>query len=537
MSTTPDWGPSHQTSSRRPRTPGWKRVARVILVLALIGAFTNGRQGSSTPEFAFGIMWLVILTAAALPARIQRHAFRTLRHRRPRRRRREPVDPLAMVRETARVCGGGVYLGAAQDGAPRHARAERAVLLLGPPRAGKTSAVIIPALIAHPGPAVSTSTKNDVASATRPARSRDGQTWVFDPTGVGGGPGGSRELRWSPVGSSVSWDGALLMARAMTHQIGAGTTDRSHWASRAQALLAPLLHAAAVHGRDMETVVEWVMRHELDDAGILLEDERCSQLAFSSLLGLLNTEDRERSSIFSATADALQAYTSETALRAARDPNFDADAFVRSADTVYIHAPAEEQAAAAPIVCGLLSEIRRATYRAHATGELPHGRMLFALDEVANIAPLAELPQIASEGGGQGLTLLAALQDLSQARQRWGQQADGFLTLFGTKLILRGIADAKTLEAMSQMLGEYDRRVVSSTRPQPSVLDFISTSTPPARNSTTYSTQRTRVLSPGEIANLPTGHGLHLDGVRWELITLTPAHDTEPWQTLTTPSL
>ena len=397
--------------------------------------------------------------------------------------------------------------------------------------------MIIPALIAHPGPAVCTSTKHDVARATHPARSRGGQTWVFDPTGAGGQRGGSRELRWSPVGSSVSWDDALLMARAMTHQIGAGTTDRTHWASRAQALLAPLLHAAAVHRRDMETVVDWVMRHELNEAGILLEDERCSQLAFSSLLGLLNIEERERSSIFSATADALQAYTSEHALRAAREPNFDADAFVHSSDTIYIHAPAEEQAAAAPIVCGLLSEIRRATYRAHATGQLTHGRMLFALDEVANIAPLPELPQIASEGGSQGLTLLAVLQDLSQARARWGAQAEGFLTLFGTKLILRGIADAKTLEAMSQMLGEYDRRVVSNTRPQTSVLDFISTSTPPARNSTTYSTQRTRVLSPGEIANLPAGHGLHLDGVCWELITLTPAHAVEPWQTLTTPGV
>ena len=539
MATTPDWGPSHQTASPRPRTPGWKRLARLILVLALTGAFTNGRQGSSTPEFAFGIMWLVILAAVSLPARIQRHAFRALRDRRPRlarRRRRLPVDPLVAVRELARVCGGGVYLGAGADHAACHARSERAVLLLGPPRAGKTSAVIIPALLSHIGPAVSTSTKNDVAQATLTARSRDGQTWVFDPTGAAGGPGGSRELRWSPVPSSTAWDGALLMARAMTHQIGAGTTDRSHWASRAQALLAPLLHAAAVHGRDMETVVDWVMRHELDQAGILLEDERCSQLAFSTLLGLLNTEERERSSIFSATADALQAYTSETALRAARDPNFNAHAFARSSDTVYIHAPAEEQAAAAPIVCGLLSEIRRATYRAHANRQLTHGRMLFALDEVANIAPLPELPQIASEGGGQGLTLLAALQDLSQARQRWGQQADGFLTLFGTKLILPGIADPKTLEAMSQMLGEYDRRVLSTTRPQPSVLDFISTSTPPARNSTTYSTQRTRVLSPGDLANIPTGRALHLDGVRWELITLTPAHETEPWHTLTIPS-
>ncbi len=81
------------------------------------------------------------------------------------------------------------------------------MLLLGPPRAGKTSGVIIPALIAHVGPAVSTSTKSDVARATRPARSRSGRTWVFDPTGTGGGSGESQALRWSPVRSSVLWDG------------------------------------------------------------------------------------------------------------------------------------------------------------------------------------------------------------------------------------------------------------------------------------------------------------------------------------------
>ncbi len=315
----------------------------------------------------------------------------------------------------------------------------------------------------------------------------------------------------------------------MTANIGVGTTDRSHWALRAQALLAPMLHAAAVHGRDMETVVDWVMRHELDEPGILLEDERCSRLAFGNLLGLLHTEDRERSSIFSAAADALQAYSSEHALAAARDPNFDAARFVRSAGTVYIHAPAEAQAAAAPIVCGLLAEIRRATYQAHAAGQLNRGRVLFALDEVANIAPLEELPQIASEGGGQGLLLLAALQDLSQARQRWGAQADGFLTLFGTKLILPGIADTRTLESVSVMLGEYDREVVSRTRPEFTLLsggEHV-----PHRTKTT-TTQRTRVLSPGEIANIPAGNALHLDGVQWELVTLTPAHSSEPWRTL-----
>jgi type IV secretory pathway TraG/TraD family ATPase VirD4 len=295
-----------------------------------------------------------------------------------------------------------------------------------------------------------------------------------------------------------------------------------------------MLHAASIHGKDMSTVVDWVMSHHLDTPGMLLEDPSCSQLAFSSLVGVFNTEDRERSSIFSAASDALQAYSSEHALTAARDPNFDPAAFVCSGDTIYIHAPADAQAAATPIVCGLLAEVRRVTYQAHAEGQLT-GRVLFTLDEVANIAPLEELPQIASEGGSQGLLLLAALQDLSQARARWGTHADGFLTLFGTKLILPGIADTRTLEAISVMLGEYDRQMVAHTRPHRSPVDWIGNPQEQRpRDSTTYSTQRTRVLSPGELANIPAGQGLHLDGVRWELVTLTPAHATEPWRTLTT---
>ena len=66
----------------------------------------------------------------------------------------------------------------------------------------------------------------------------------------------------------------------------------------------------------------------------------------------------------------------------------------------------------------------------------PGGRInrptLLALDEVANIAPIPDLTSMVSEGAGQGLLVLACLQDLSQARARWGQSADGFLSLFGT---------------------------------------------------------------------------------------------------------
>ena len=84
------------------------------------------------------------------------------------------------------------------------------------------------------------------------------------------------------------------------------------------------------------------------------------------------------------------------------------------------------------------------------------------------------------------------------------------------------------------MLGEYDRQVVSRTRPHTGLAEAIlGSSTPTQKQTSTYSTQRTRVLSPGEVANIATGKALHLDGVKWELVTVTPAHAREPWRTLT----
>ena len=91
-------------------------------------------------------------------------------------------------------------------------------------------------------------------------------------------------------------------------------------------------------------------------------------------------------------------------------------------DTVFITAPAHRQALCAPLVVGLLDQIRHATYRraaAHPT-DTP---VFFCLDEVANIAPIHDLPALVSEAGGQGLHVLACLQDLSQARTRWGDHA------------------------------------------------------------------------------------------------------------------
>src|ERR1035437_1444707 len=161
----------------------------------------------------------------------------------------------------------GIYLG--HDGDDWHfAPPEMSVMMLGPPRSGKTSSLIIPNVLAANGPVVSTSTKPDVLDATAAARSQSGRCLLFDPTGSTASSGDLEPLRWSPLQACRTWDGAMGSARSLVQVAaaagsrGTAQNDSTHWNERAQSLLAPLLYAAALDGADMRTVLTWVDRRK-----------------------------------------------------------------------------------------------------------------------------------------------------------------------------------------------------------------------------------------------------------------------------------
>lgn len=59
------------------------------------------------------------------------------------------ADPLRALREQSVAAGGGAFLGFS-GGAWVTAEPEHAVMVIGPPRSGKTSEIVIPALLALP---------------------------------------------------------------------------------------------------------------------------------------------------------------------------------------------------------------------------------------------------------------------------------------------------------------------------------------------------------------------------------------------------
>jgi type IV secretion system protein VirD4 len=412
----------------------------------------------------------------------------------------------------------GLFMGSSMAGEPLFAGPQQAMLALGPPRSGKTTAVVVPNLLTAPGALVTTSTKTDVITWSARARGSRGRTWLFDPSGTVE-RGWLTPLRWSPVAGCERWEVAVGRAHALASaaQPTHGMYSSDHWTERAEALLGPLLHAAALGGRTMGSVLRWVQRRDVQEAVELASGAGGDEVAADAIDGVLETEERERSGIFSTAANILAAYRLPAALETANEPNFDPEAFVRSSDTVYVCAPASEQQQLAPLVVAFLETLRRATY-AREQGWPP---VAFVLDEVANIAPLPGLPALVSEGGGQGLVTLACLQDLSQARARWGTAAEGFLTLFGAKVVLPGIADLRTLQLVLALAGDHDVAMRSVTRSS-SGLNF-STST------TTYA-QRQAVWPIDQVSRIRPGTALAMwPGTPPTQICLTPAW-AEPWK-------
>ena len=425
----------------------------------------------------------------------------------------------------------GIYLGIGEGGWS-WAGPQRSTLVLGPSRSGKTSSLVIPNLLQSRGPVVSTSTKSDVMDATAPARSKTGWVTLFDPSGEIECPKSVERVGWSPLTTAGDWDKAVQTSDAMVNaaRLGGSAVSRStgdqHWTERASALLSPLLHAAALETLPMRSVLRWIDRHDGATAlQILSRTVGDDATATDLLAGIVGTDAREQSGIWSTASGVLAAYRSEAALASTELPPLDAVEFCRGPNTMYLCSAGRRQTQFAPLVVAAIGDVRDATYeRERAGGHF--APTLLALDEVANIAPIPDLPAMLSEGAGQGLVVLACLQDLSQARSRWGSAADGFLTLFGATVVFPGIADVATLRDLSALAGEHE---VASTTLGHAVGDRGR-----IRPSSSVGTVRVPRLAVDVIARGTPGCALILSPERtYSSVRLTPAHSTSPWKELT----
>ena len=236
-----------------------------------------------------------------------------------------------------------------------YASFEDMMLLIAGPRVGKSTSLVIPAIMAAPGAVVTTSNKRDVLDATRDVRAAEGHVWVFDPQRVAFE---DATWWWNPL-SYVTDD--TKAAKLATH-FASGTralnakTD-AYFDGKGQELLSDLLLAAAVGNRPISEVLLWLTSVEDETPVELLHDNGYPTNA-RAVRGIMNTAEKARDGIYStaqgmavclksaATADWVNARPNDTR------PQFVPETFVTSTETLYTLSK-EGAGTAGPLVTAL----------------------------------------------------------------------------------------------------------------------------------------------------------------------------------------
>lgn len=294
------------------------------------------------------------------------------------------------------------------------------LLVVGPTQAGKTSSIVVPALLRWSDALVVTSVKHDVIGATRKHRSTIGETEVLEPGRDGG-------LTWNPLEGVTTLRHATRVARDLT--IGAGDRgDTEFWNALSTKFVAGLMMVAIQRGQSIFDVAHVVERR---DVARWLGD-RDSSMAGEVVSNFLAHDAK--------TLDGVLT-TAETMLLPWRfvQPLAQVRRVVEGANTLYLCSPRGEQRHYEALFRGALRMVLEEQQRRVDEGSAR--RLLMVLDEAATVASLDELDQLAATVSGLNVTLVTVVQDFAQLVARWGARAATIVNNHTTRVVLGGLAD------------------------------------------------------------------------------------------------
>jgi type IV secretory pathway TraG/TraD family ATPase VirD4 len=393
---------------------------------------------------------------------------------------------------------------------------EDSVFVLGPPRSGKGLHVVIPAILDSPGAVITTATRADNLAVTMTSRAQGRPVAVFDPQGLVEGVPSA--LRWSPVRGCEKPETAMIRAAALCADSGRDVESASFWRQKTLTALRCLLHAAAFGERSAADLYRWSLtpaaaREAVD---VLVSSSGAATAWDRALDAIISADQRLRDAVWAMVANAFAALADPKVLESVSPgpgETFHPREFLEQRGTLYLLGTASGAASTASLVAALVEDVVEVARKMAAAS--PRGRLDpplgLILDEAANY-PLPSLPGLMSEGGGTGITTIAVLQSLDQARHRWGRDAAGSIWDSATvKIVLPGVSNPDDLAGIARLVGDRREREISET------------SGSGGSRSISSSMRDRAILSPATIRSLRPGHGLLLlRSAKPIMLTLAP---------------
>ncbi len=353
-----------------------------------------------------------------------------------------------------------------------------AVIIAGP-RVGKTTSVVVPAVVGYRGPVKTSSNKPDVHDATRAIREQLGRCWLCDPQQLVDTPSLRGEPAaawwWNPLADVTTMSTARELVQVLIDtSTSADARPDAYFHPTGRTVLINYVFAAAIGGHTLHDVADW-LRNTDDRTAVRTLTDRGYAVAGNEILAVLSKPDKQRDGVLG---------TAQSWLSVLADPNYAAwitppahsgvaefrpEVFVRSAgDTIYLLSQ-EGPASAAFITTAINAAINRAA-EAFAADQ-PQRRLanpvLSVLDEAANTVRDTTLPDKFSHYGSKGLPHIVILQSWSQGEEVWDKRGMNKLwSAANIKLYAGGVSETDFLRTVSDLLGQRDERywLASSSR-------------------------------------------------------------------------
>ena len=412
---------------------------------------------------------------------------------------------------------------------------DRTTGVFGEQGSGKTLDVLAPALLAHPGAAMATLTKLDDLLLTAGRRQHP-----LGPAGrsAGGGAGGRAgrggglprpiavldpfgaapglpEFVWDPVAGCVDPKVAEKRAKAFAAGTvtGAVTGGRQDGAARFYAaetakVLQGFLHAAALTGRSLEHILEWVANPVAAEqpAEILQQHPHAARfwdgLLSGALHGSADTVGNTVTTVQQAMGLFFQPEIRRRCVPSVGRPATDIAELIGRNGTIYLLGREDPYASAAPLMTAIAEHVLDTALSVASTSR--HGRMtpsfLACLDELPSTTPLPTLRVRMANERALGLSFIYASQTWKQMVVSYGEdEARSLFGLTNNLVIFGGGKDIHFYKEISDLIDDVriSRQTVSDG---------------PGGVGTSRAGEDVRVLRPGDIRRIAEKHALVIAG-------------------------
>lgn len=342
------------------------------------------------------------------------------------------------------------------------------------PGGGKTSGMVVPRMAAAPGPAFMTGNKVDGVWQVIAARQDLGKIWMMDEGEIyRQEPTPDFIINFARLLGTFTDKQKTVIAEELAKSFVIASQKNSPGVSEQQMkedaqfgpsgtkAMAWFLLATIVNNDPVWKIHEWAFKGELERVASLL-DEGGFEAQAIEIRGFDKWPDKTRGSLLA----TLQRMCGDLGHRGFRDwttpssfiREFDPDKFLDSKDTLIMLSERRPGGTGA-VIAAVLKFIIEAAKRQTPGESRLRVPLVGELDEVANIAPLASLPEDYSHFGSRGLCITAYYQAWGQIVAEYGiTRAKVLWQTAGVRVIGANEEDDFT-QGLSRVVGTYQKNL------------------------------------------------------------------------------